>query len=523
MISKKKKEVFYIIFLFLFSTTFNQYYGFLGINPIDSFFSFNSGYEILNGFYPFKDYWTITGPFIAFIQALFFKIFNVSWFSYVLHASIFNFIFAGSLFYTLYKFKLNTHYCFFYSLLIAMLAYPSAGTPYVDHHASYLSVIGLFCFILGLKTDSKIYWFILPIILGISFLTKQTPTGHFFIIITFLTAIYFYINFELKSIILLILGSITIIFIFLITLYITKIPLFAFFEQYIQFPLSIGENRLDFLFPLEFKRVVLRFKLIHFFLLILIFIVIREIKRNNKFIKDNDFLIIVSLISSSLALIAHQLMTINGLFIYFIIPILAGFAHIFYFKYLKKGNYFFYIMILLCFFSTIHYVKKYVHSRDFSDLAKVDLNKAIDAKLIDKKFNGLKWITPLYPNDPLDELEKLNEVLDIISSDSKNKAIITDYQFISVQLSMYDNSPNQVWFINHILNQDEKSKFFRIYKKFFLDKLKENKVEIIYVVKPLWGGNEVFLKALNNNCVKKNKITEILDGYLLEQCVELNN
>ena len=43
------------------------------------------------------------------------------------------------------------------------------------------------------------------------------------------------------------------------------------------------------------------------------------------------------------------------------------------------------------------------------------------------------------------------------------------------------------------------------------------------MVKPLWGGNEVFLKALNNNCVKKNKITEILDSYLLEQCVELNN
>ena len=76
----------------------------------------------------------------------------------------------------------------------------------------------------------------------------------------------------------------------------------------------------------------------------------------------------------------------------------------------------------------------------------------LDEELIDKKFNGLKWITPLYPNDPLDELEKLNEVLDIISSDSKNKAIITDYQFISVKLSMYDNSPNQVWFINHILN-----------------------------------------------------------------------
>ena len=143
MISKKKKEIIYIIFLFLFSIFFNQYYGYLGINPIDTF-SFNSGYDILNGYYPFKDYWTITGPLIALIQAIFFKIFNVSWFSYVLHASVFNFIITISTFYTLYKFRLNSDYCFLYAFLVSILAYPSVGTPYVDHQASYLSIISIF-------------------------------------------------------------------------------------------------------------------------------------------------------------------------------------------------------------------------------------------------------------------------------------------------------------------------------------------------------------------------------------------
>ena len=169
MILKKKKEIIYIIFLFLFSISFNQYYGHLGINPIDTF-SFNSGYDILNGHYPFKDYWTITGPFVAFTQAIFFKIFNVSWFSYVLHASVFNFIITISTFYTLYKFRLDLRYCFLYAFFVSILAYPSAGTPYVDHHASYLSIISLFCFILALKTDSKIYWFALPMFIGMSFL-----------------------------------------------------------------------------------------------------------------------------------------------------------------------------------------------------------------------------------------------------------------------------------------------------------------------------------------------------------------
>ena len=139
----KKKEMSYIIILFLFSISINQYYGNLGVCPIDSFWFFNSGYDALNGYYPFKDYWTIAGPFITFTQAIFFKIFGVSWFSYVFHASIFNFLISISTFYTLYKFKLNTHYCFLYALLVAVIAYPSAGTPYVDHHASILSIISL--------------------------------------------------------------------------------------------------------------------------------------------------------------------------------------------------------------------------------------------------------------------------------------------------------------------------------------------------------------------------------------------
>ena len=193
LILNKKKEIVYPIILFLFSISINQYYGNRGVCPIDSFWFFNSGYDVLNGYYPFKDYWTIAGPFITYTQALFFMVFGVSWFSYVFHASIFNFLISISTYYTLYKFKLNINYCFFYSLLVAVLAYPSSGTPYVDHHASILSIISIFCFILALKTNSKTYWFVLPVILGISFLTKQAPTGHFFFNNNFFVNYLFYL------------------------------------------------------------------------------------------------------------------------------------------------------------------------------------------------------------------------------------------------------------------------------------------------------------------------------------------
>jgi len=522
MISKKKKEIFYILFLFLFSILFNQYTGHLGLNPIDTF-SFNSGYDILNGRYPFKDFWTITGPFIAVTQALFFKIINVSWFSYVLHASVFNFIITICTFYTLYKFKLNLHYCFLYAFFVSILAYPSTGTPYVDHQASFLSIITIFCFILALKTNMKIYWFILPILMGISFLTKQTPTGYFFLIVIFLSTIYFFFNFNIKKIILGVLGSIIFFTTLFVILVIAEISILSFFEQYILFPLSIGEGRLQFIFPLEFKRLILRFKFIHFFSLVLILISIKEIIHNIKFLKSNEFLIIISLVLSSFALVAHQLMTVNGLFVFFIIPILAGFSHIYYFKYYKNKNYFLYLLIFLCVGTTMHYANKYILTRDFADLRKVDKKKSIDAKVLDKKLSGLKWITPLYPENPNKEISRLLEVINIIKNDKRNKAIVTDYQFISVILSTYDNSPSQVWFINHIFNQGKGSKYFKIYKKFFDDKLKENKIEIIYLVKPLWGGNDVIENGLNKNCIKKTKITEILDSYLLQQCVELNS
>ena len=56
-----------------------------------------------------------------------------------------------------------------------------------------------------------------------------------------------------------------------------------------------------------------------------------------------------------------------------------------------------------------------------------------------------------------------------------------------------------------------------------INKLKENKIEIVYIIKPLWGGNNVFENGLSKNCYTKKEITEVLDSYLLQQCKELSN
>ena len=518
----KKKELYYIIIIFIFSVNVNQYYGNLGICPIDSFWFFNSGYDALNGYYPFKDYWTIAGPFITFSQAFFFKIFGVSWFSYVFHASIYNFLLSITLFYTLYKFKLNINYCFLYALLVAIIAYPSSGTPYVDHHASILSIISLLIFILAIKTNEDIYWFLIPIILALAFLTKQTPTGNIFLVIVALSSFYFLINFNLKKIIFGILGSSTIILIFFLVLFLTKISFETFYEQYFSFPLTIGKTRVEyFLFPLEFSRIILRFKLIHIPLFVMIFISFQKIINDFKFLKSNDFIIILSLISSSYILIAHQLMTINGMFVFFIIPIISAFTHIFYLNHFKKKDYFLYSIILLSFFSTLYYGHKYIHKRDFMDLRKADFEKAVDATLIDEKLNGLKWISCYNLKNPKKEISNLKNAISIIRSDKRKKSIITEYQFISVILSTYDYSPTQVWFINHVVNHDKNNKHFKSYKKLVVNQIKNNGIKVAYLIKPFWDTDKVFENGLSKNCYKKTELTEILISYDLLNCDDL--
>ena len=69
VISKKKILIF---ILFLLSLLINQYYGNRGVFPVDSFAHFDTGFRILLGEYPFKDYWIVSGPFVDYLQAIFF-------------------------------------------------------------------------------------------------------------------------------------------------------------------------------------------------------------------------------------------------------------------------------------------------------------------------------------------------------------------------------------------------------------------------------------------------------------------
>ena len=130
-----------ILFLSIFSLSINFYYGSLGVLPIDTFAFFDTGFRILNGEVPFNDYWTISGPFIDFLQALYFLIFGISWKSYLLNGAIINLILTLLSFFFFKKTGLNNYYSLFYSTCVAILANPSMGTPFPDHYSAFFSLL----------------------------------------------------------------------------------------------------------------------------------------------------------------------------------------------------------------------------------------------------------------------------------------------------------------------------------------------------------------------------------------------
>ena len=121
--------------------------------PHDSFAHFETGFRVLFGEHPFKDYWIISGPFIDYLQGLFFYLFGVNWQVYVLHASTINAIVTVSTFIVFRNFGLNVFYSFLYSLFFSILAYPSSGTPFVDHHSTFFSLLGIYALLLGIKKE----------------------------------------------------------------------------------------------------------------------------------------------------------------------------------------------------------------------------------------------------------------------------------------------------------------------------------------------------------------------------------
>ena len=332
--------------LFLIAFAVNYYYGSRGVFPIDTFAHFDSGYRVLNGASPIKDYWATTGLTIDYFQSIFFLIFGVNWISYLIHPSLINASLALAMFILLKKFELNKYFCFFYSLCFAILAYPSAGVPFPDHHSSFFSLLGIIFLLMAIKENKFFYWFFVPVFFFIAFFSKQTPAGHIILLCIFFMIYYFIVTKNTQWIAPVLIGIFINLFVLCAFLIIEEIDLNLFLIQYFLFPSSIALERInDLNFPLSGS--IFHFKFIYLACAPLIYFTLSGIIKNKSFLKSEKFFNNIIILFFSFCLIFHQQITKNQTFIFFLIPFILGFSHAS-IKLKRYNAYFTYFLLLLC-------------------------------------------------------------------------------------------------------------------------------------------------------------------------------
>lgn len=517
-ISKKKKFSIYVLVLTIFSLCFNQYFAYRGVFPIDSFFIFDAGYNITSGNHPFKDYWAITGPFLDYVQSLFYLIFGVNWFSYAFHASFLNMLLAVMTFYFFTKIGLNEIYAFIYAVGVSILAYPSIGTPFVDHHAVILCMLSIYFFSLGILLERNLFWFLTPVFLIFSFFSKQIPSAYLSILFSIIMFFYFFYlkNFNIRNLIFLFIGFLFSFLLVSIIFFTNKIPINNFLTQYIFYPASLGDGRIKSL-DIDFKNTVSQFKFIYFALIPLLISIFYLFRNRNKNLSLKKEIIISLLFLGSIGVFIYsQLLTKNQILIFFLIPISAAFSHIYINKNLNK-KYFIYFILIIFIFSTVKYHLRFNQNKKFMELIDTDINLAVDASLLDKRLDGLKWITPFYSKDPMSEINLLIKTKNTLLNKKGSNFIITDYQFFSSLLKNEFASPNKFYDNQSIPNK--KNKYYEEHKIFFINNVKNKKIEYLYFIGKQKHKLYFFQELVNENkCINSSQLNEILIEFDISKC-----
>ena len=555
----KISETLSVSIILLFSFFISFYYGHQGLMPLDDLQNFNSGYRTLSGDFPFRNYYSITGPILDIWQGKIYKIFGISWQSFLIHASLMNCLYSLSIFIFLKKLKFNKINCIFYSLSAGLLMYPPSGNPTVEHNSLILSSIATLIFFIALMENKKNYLFFSILIFFIAFFTKQVPTSYFMIFCILIYIFKIFSNYNIKTLIYVFIYTIIISLIFIIYFKLNNVSFEDIFNQYILIAMNLGENRfIDISFDFVYEKVSKLF--------FLLFLLIPAIYLSYVTKKLDVILILVGL---SIVIALYEVHSNNQPITFSLLPLYISLFYHFYSKESKENvklefiKYFLYLIIFYAFFRILRYelfyifilvfvilifylkykptinnllliylfitscfyFEKYIKIRTWDDLNKNDLITSFDAGIIDTKLKHLKWKTIYFEN--IDEEKKLIfSTLNYLRNLDKdiNYILITDYQIYNVILDRKDFSPVKYWFKDatypskfHILRKN--------FENFFKSKIiKNNVTQIIIDNTSKFKSEELSEFSWLYNCLeKKNNFSQqkYLDIFLIKKnCIK---
>lgn len=520
LVNKLNINLFVIVFIFLFALLTNQYFGNRGVFPIDSFSHYDTGFRVLNGEFPFKDYWAVSGPFVDLIQAFIFLIFGDGWQAYLLNGSLVNAIFAVLSYNLFTKLGLETKFALFYSLCIAVLAYPVSSTPFVDLHSTYFSIFAIYFYLFALITKKNIYWFFLPVLVFCSFLSKQVPATYIFLGILLILIYNFTINNFKKNLTIfkiLIFSSLTCFVTFFLILNLCQIHFEDFIHQYIGFPREIGGIRY-FSLDYDFKNLFLDFKLIHLIFFTYTSLIFYQLKNKKKFKVSTNFIVFLFAMLILISLIQHQLLTKNQIYIFFLIPLFVSFVHVEIKNLFKnRKNYLKYVLIVICLISVFKYNQRFNIERKFHELNYVKFADSVDGIAIDPKLAGLRWITPdkVSKDSVKKEIQSINDILKILKNNVDNNLVITNYSFLSVILNESQNGISR-WYPGNGSNfPSRNSNYYNYYRNFLISNIKRKNIENIYILFDVSEQN--LTEYINSKCLKVDISNTLFTKYKFDK------
>ena len=162
-------------------------------------------------------------------------------------------------------------------------------------------------------------------------------------------------------------------------------------------------------------------------------------------------------------------------------------------KFLKIDRKYFMIIILIVLIATIKFHLRFNVDKKFHDLESIDKKQAIKASEINKNFNNLKWISSF--DDPKNEIKIIKKAIDVMTKDTRNKTLLTHYHFMSLISNQKFNILNRWYLWSNDTHPTENHKYYKIYKSFIKKNLKENKIEVIYL---LGQKNEINFENVKN-------------------------
>lgn len=166
--------------------------------------------------------------------------------------------------------------------------------------------------------------------------------------------------------------------------------------------------------------------------------------------------------------------------------------------------------------STLKFHLRFNVEKKFMEMSNVDFKLAIDGSNLDQSFRGLKWITPLYPDNPVLEIGLLKDTQNKIIKEENNNFIMTDYLILPFLTDSKKFAPNK-WFDDQSV-PDKKSLYFKQYKDFFLRRIKEENITVIFIV---GNSKENFLKNIfsQENCLTSERLNELTQIVDIKRCL----